>query len=42
MNETISNTPVIPWGNVGYITYKRTYARETKNGKTEIVTGKQI
>ena len=35
MNETISNTPVIPWGNVGYITYKRTYARETKNGKTE-------
>lgn len=25
----------IPWGPVGYVTYKRTYSRPTKNGKTE-------
>lgn len=25
----------IPWGEVGYITYKRTYARPTKNGTEE-------
>jgi len=24
-----------PWGPVGYVTYKRTYSRPTKNGKTE-------
>ena len=26
---------LIPWGPVGYVTYKRTYSRPTKNGKTE-------
>jgi ribonucleoside-triphosphate reductase len=30
--ETLSLTP---WGPVGYVTYKRTYSRATKNGKTE-------
>jgi len=31
MNKQIST----PWGQAGYITYKRTYARELENGKTE-------
>lgn len=26
---------ITPWGEVGYITYKRTYSRPLKNGKTE-------
>lgn len=29
-----SSSPT-PWGPVGYVTYKRTYSRPTKNGKTE-------
>ena len=35
MTETKANAGVIPWGPVGYVTYKRTYSRPTKNGKTE-------
>lgn len=30
--KTLSSTP---WGPVGYVTYKRTYSRPLKNGKTE-------
>lgn len=26
---------ITPWGEIGYITFKRTYARKLKNGKTE-------
>jgi len=35
MTETKASFAVIPWGPVGYVTYKRTYSRPTKNGKTE-------
>jgi len=35
MTETKTDSAVIPWGPVGYVTYKRTYSRPTKNGKTE-------
>lgn len=35
MTETKATADVIPWGPVGYVTYKRTYSRPTKNGKTE-------
>jgi ribonucleoside-triphosphate reductase len=35
MTETKASSAVIPWGPVGYVTYKRTYSRPTKNGKTE-------
>jgi ribonucleoside-triphosphate reductase len=33
-NEAISSG-VTPWGPVGYVTYKRTYSRPTRGGKTE-------
>ena len=35
MTETKANADVIPWGPVGYVTYKRTYSRPTKSGRTE-------
>jgi adenosylcobalamin-dependent ribonucleoside-triphosphate reductase len=35
MTETNVTPTIIPWGPVGYVTYKRTYSRPTKNGKTE-------
>lgn len=35
MIENSNNSSLIPWGPVGYITYKRTYARAAKNNKTE-------
>jgi ribonucleoside-triphosphate reductase len=35
MTETNVAPTAIPWGPVGYVTYKRTYSRPTKNGKTE-------
>lgn len=35
MTETNVTATTIPWGPVGYVTYKRTYSRPTKNGKTE-------
>jgi ribonucleoside-triphosphate reductase len=35
MTETKATADVIPWGPVGYVTYKRTYSRPTKNGRTE-------
>jgi ribonucleotide reductase alpha subunit len=35
MAEQTSDLKSIPWGPVGYVTYKRTYSRPTKNGKTE-------
>ncbi len=35
MTETKTSSDVIPWGPVGYVTYKRTYSRPTKNGRTE-------
>lgn len=31
----MNNNIVTPWGEIGYITYKRTYARKMKNGETE-------
>ena len=31
----MSKEQLIPWGEVGYPTFKRTYARATENGKTE-------
>ena len=31
----LSNPKLIPWGPVGYLTYKRTYARVMSNDKTE-------
>jgi ribonucleoside-triphosphate reductase len=31
----MSTEQLIPWGEVGYPTFKRTYARPTENGKTE-------
>lgn len=30
-----NNSKETPWGEVGYVTYKRTYARPTKGGQTE-------
>jgi len=35
MTETKANADVTPWGPVGYVTYKRTYSRPTKSGKSE-------
>lgn len=35
MTESKADVAVIPWGPVGYVTYKRTYSRPTKNGRTE-------
>lgn len=35
MAEQTPDLKSIPWGPVGYVTYKRTYSRPTKNGKTE-------
>lgn len=35
MTETKAAANVVPWGPVGYVTYKRTYSRPTKNGRTE-------
>jgi ribonucleoside-triphosphate reductase len=35
MTETNAASTTTPWGPVGYVTYKRTYSRPTKNGKTE-------
>jgi len=35
MTETKADVAIVPWGPVGYVTYKRTYSRPTKNGKTE-------
>ena len=35
MTETKADVAIVPWGPVGYVTYKRTYSRPTKNGRTE-------
>jgi hypothetical protein len=35
MTETKAAAEVTPWGPVGYVTYKRTYSRPTKSGKSE-------
>jgi hypothetical protein len=35
MSEVITKKQTIPWGEVGYITYKRTYARPLKDGSEE-------